>query len=194
VCIDSGGTPESYDALFTYHGFQFVELTGWPANAKPPTLSTISAAVVHSDNARIANLSFGNALLNQINDNIVRSLLSNMHSVESDCPTRERVGWTGDSQATAETAVRNLDMLGFYAKWLQDYEDAQCPGKPGCPGGNDHGALSSTIPFAKHVPPVDPSWPTSYCQIAMLLYRYSGESMQLRVRVEIMRLIIILID
>jgi alpha-L-rhamnosidase len=143
-----------------YHGFQFVELTGWPSGATAPTLKTISAQVVHSDNRRIAALSFPStgkgAILNQINDNIVRSLLSNMHSVESDCPTRERVGWTGDSQATAETAVRNLDMLGFYAKWLQDYEDAQCPGKPGCPGGNDHGALSSTIPFAKHVPPVDP--------------------------------------
>ena len=120
-------------------------------------------------------------MLNQLNTNIVRSLLSNMHSVESDCPTRERVGWTGDSQATAETAVRNLGMRGFYAKWLQDYEDAQCTGvnkgdkgwKPGCPGPvgapSDLGALSSTIPFAKHVPPVDPSWPTSYCQIAMLM-------------------------
>ena len=76
-------------------------------------------------------------------------------------------------------------MLGFYAKWLQDYEDAQCPGKPGCPGGgNDHGALSSTIPFAKHVPPVDPSWPTSYCQIAMLLYRYTGDESVIRERFE----------
>lgn len=73
-------------------------------------------------------------------------------------------------------------MLGFYAKWLADYEDAQCPGKPGCPGGNDHGALSSTIPFAKHVPPVDPSWPTSYCQIAMLLYKYSGDESVIKAR------------
>ena len=178
--------PETYGAQFSYHGFQFVELTGWPSSAAPPTLDTVTAQVVHSDNKVIANLTFPDqgpaAVLNKINDNVVRSLLSNMHSVESDCPTRERVGWTGDSQATAETAVRNLDLLGFYAKWLQDYEDAQCPGKPGCPGGNDTGALSSTIPFAKHVPPVDPSWPSSYAQIAMLLYRYSGDDSVIRAR------------
>ena len=108
-----GPKPETYGALLSYHGFQFVELTGWPTDAPPPTLATISAQVVHADNKRIAQLSFpsGKAdLLNKLHDNIVRSLLGNMHSVESDCPTRERVGWTGDSQATAETAVMNLDV------------------------------------------------------------------------------------
>ena len=181
-----GGEAETYGAIFSYHGFQFVELTGWPSTAAPPTLSTVTAQVVHADNARIAELQFptsGKAdLLNKLHNNIVRSLLSNMHSVESDCPTRERVGWTGDSQATAETAVMNLDMRGFWAKWLQDYEDAQCPGKPGCPGGSDHGALSSTIPFGKHTPPVDPSWPTSYCQETMLLYKYFGDESVMRDR------------
>jgi hypothetical protein len=84
---------------------------------------------VHADNNRISQLAFpteGKAdLLNKLQENIVRSLLSNMHSVESDCPTRERVGWTGDSQATAETAAMALDMRSFWSKWLQDYEDAQ---------------------------------------------------------------------
>lgn len=131
-----GGEAETYGALFSYHGFQFVELTGWPSDAAPPTLATVSAQVVHADNARIAQLQFptsGKAdLLNKLHDNIVRSLLSNMHSVESDCPTRERVGWTGDSQATAETAAMNLDMRGFWAKWLQgmllheSHTDADC--------------------------------------------------------------------
>jgi alpha-L-rhamnosidase len=123
------GKPESYGALFSYHGFQFVELTGWPVGAAPPTLATVSAQVVHADNNRISQLAFpteGKAdLLNKLQENIVRSLLSNMHSVESDCPTRERVGWTGDSQATAETAAMALDMRSFWSKWLQDYEDAQ---------------------------------------------------------------------
>ena len=191
-----GGGNESYGALFSYHGFQFVELTGWPTTpgVDPPTLTSISALVVHTDNRRIAQLNFDtgdgekSGLLNQIHANIVRSLLGNMHSVESDCPTRERVGWTGDAQATAETAVMNLDMLGFYAKWLRDFEDAQCPGKPGCPSGpGTEGALSSTIPFAKHVPPVDPSWPTAYLQIGMLLYRYSGDESVLRARFASMR-------
>jgi hypothetical protein len=60
-----------------------------------------------------------------------------------------------DAQATAETAFRSLDMASFYMKWMQDMQDAQHP----------NGALSSTIPYAKHIPPVDPSWPTVYPQV-----------------------------
>ena len=75
------------------------------------------------------------------------------------------MGWTGDAQATALSAVRNLDMAGFYAKWVQDMNDAQ----------HDDGALSSTVPYAKHVPPVDPSWPTAYPQLMGLLHKFYGE-------------------
>ena len=69
--------------MFSYHGFQFVELTGWPEGSPPPTLATISAQVVHADNTPTSALSFpadGKAdLLNKLQANIVRSLLSNMH-------------------------------------------------------------------------------------------------------------------
>ena len=206
-----GGQNESWDgALFSYHGFNFVEVSGWPvATSGQPTLQSISRFVVHSDNRRVttgarfsttkttttasstvaasavtvtkatttnsvavvqgsyivSRLAPRVGILNTIGDNVVRTLLSNMHSVESDCPTRERVGWTGDAQATAETAVLNLDMASFYTKWLQDMGDAL----------QSDGGLSSTVPFAKHAPPVDPSWPTAYLQIAMLLYQYYGD-------------------
>lgn len=158
---------ESWDgALFSYHGYQFVQLEGWPDGQPKPTLASLSGHVIHSDNRPAANVTFpSTSLLGRINDNIVRSLLSNMHSVESDCPTRERVGWTGDAQGTAEVAVLQLHMASFYTKWLQDMQDAQLPG----------GGLSSTVPYAKHYPPVDPSWPTAYPQIARLLYRYYGD-------------------
>jgi len=115
----SGG--ESWGgALFSYHGYQFVQVEGWPADHPPPTLRSISGIIVHSDNRRAADITLlpnsTAGLLNRIDDNIVRSLLSNMHSVESDCPTRERVGWTGDAQATAETAALHLNMASFYTK------------------------------------------------------------------------------
>ena len=74
---------------------QFVSLRGWPVRSPPPTLATVSGTIVHSDNTRIAALTFpstkGGRLLAKINDAAVRSLLSNHHSVEEDCPTRERV-------------------------------------------------------------------------------------------------------
>jgi hypothetical protein len=113
---------ETFRPYFTYHGYQFVSLRGWPRSSPGPTLQTLSGTIVHSDNKRIAQLTFpktqGGALLASINDAAVRSLLSNHHSVESDCPTRERVGWTGDSQATAESAFRALSVGSFYTKWM----------------------------------------------------------------------------
>ena len=154
---------------FTYHGFQFVNLTGWPAGMAPPTTATLTQLAVHSDNARIGKLTVAptSKVLQAIEGNIVRTLLNNMHSVESDCPTRERVGWTGDGQATAETAFRTLDVASFYEKWMQDMEDAM--------GGD--GAISSTVPFAKHVPPVDPTWTSIYPQLARLMYLYTGDTL-----------------
>jgi hypothetical protein len=196
------GKSEKLGATFSYHGFQFVALSGWPKGAAPPTLSTLSQVVVHAGVERTARLHFGDKtrLLNRVYDIVVRSLLSNLHSVESDCPTRERVGWTGDAQATAETAAVSLGMLPFWSKWMQDMQDAQCNGaglhsdrwKPGCPGnGNgaptDLGAVSSTVPFAKHVPPVDPTWPTSYAQITWLMYTHEGDVQLLKSRFDSIR-------
>ena len=87
-----------YGAVFSYHGFQFAELTGWPSTAAPPTLDTLTQKVVHAGSEVTAMLQFPTegkaAVLNQLNENIVRSLLSNMHSVESDCPTRAWLCWS----------------------------------------------------------------------------------------------------
>eukprot|EP00041_Stephanoeca_diplocostata_P026218 m.701245 g.701245 ORF g.701245 m.701245 type:complete len:1133 (+) comp22912_c0_seq3:114-3512(+) len=167
----ASGSPqgESWRPRFTYHGFQFLEVSGWPNTSiiEAPTLDTFKQVVIHSDNQRLtqASPSFSASLLTNVYDNIVHSLQSNMHSVQSDCPTRERVGWTGDAQATAETAFRTLEVGSFYTKWLQDMRDAQL----------ESGGLSSTVPYAKHVPPVDPSWPTAFPQLVRLMYTYYGD-------------------
>ena len=93
---------------------QFLSLRGWPRTSPPPTLATVSGTIVHSDNRRIAALTFpstkGGRLLAKINDAAVRSLLSNHHSVEEDCPTRERVGWTGDSVSAAAALLSALSV------------------------------------------------------------------------------------
>lgn len=92
----NGTSPESWHPVFTYHGYQFVQVDGWPQNTSAPTLETFTGLVVHSDVAPIGAVAFpdsaGGQLLAQINDARRRSLLSNFHSVEEDCPTRERVG------------------------------------------------------------------------------------------------------
>ena len=79
-----------------------MQVDGWPKDAGPPTIASLTAEDMHSDNGKLVyDLDFGTSndqVFHGIHDNAIRSLLSNMHSVESDCPTRERVGWTGDSQ------------------------------------------------------------------------------------------------
>ena len=132
---EGSGSGVEWAPKFTYHGFQFVQVSGWPADAAPPTLALLTAEEVHSDNEPIAtSVSFGGGgdgdgsdgsddsdgeLLSALHEILQRSLLSNMHSVESDCPTRERVGWTGDAQATAESAFRLLGTAGFYSKYVR---------------------------------------------------------------------------
>lgn len=98
--------------------------------------------------------------LNSFLQRSMRALASNMHSVMSDCPTRERVGWTGDAAATLTAAALRLNMRAFHAKWLGDMVQSQAS------DDDDDGSLPSTIPFAKHHPPVDPSWPTVFPQLA----------------------------
>ena len=135
----AGTGNETLTTYFTYHVYQFVQLEGWPVNATPPTLKSLSRVALHSDNARTARLSFpdgtrGGQVLTKIADTMVRTLLSNHQSVETD-GSCERVGWTGDSQASCESAVRSLDMAGFYTKWMQV-----------CNSDTSVGRLSPTFP------------------------------------------------
>lgn len=121
--IVAGSSNEELTTHFVYHGYQFVLLTGWPVNAMPPTLRTLSGVVMHSDTAPTAKLTFpqtkGGKLLRKINDAAVRTLQSNHFSVETD-GLSERNGWAGDSQATCESAVRSLNMASFYTYVLHE--------------------------------------------------------------------------
>jgi hypothetical protein len=74
------------------------------------------------------------------------------------------------AQATAESAFRLLDVSSYYTRWTTDMSDAT---------GAD-GSLSSTVPFAKHVPPVDPTWPSAYPQLVRLLHTYSADTRVVR--------------
>lgn len=103
---------------FTYHGFRYFSVT---SNAYPK-----ETAVVHTDVKITSDFECSDETINWIYRSSVRTLLSNMHMcVPSDCPTRERLGYTGDGQLCAETAMHCLDAKNFYLKWLRDIADAQ---------------------------------------------------------------------
>ncbi len=120
-----GEGEERYEPHFTFHGFRYVGVTGLPA---PATTGTITGIVVSSDLAATGSFETSDSLLNRLQQNIVWGQRSNFLDVPTDCPQRdERLGWTGDAQVFARTAAFNLDVAGFFSKWLADLAADQDP-------------------------------------------------------------------
>lgn len=119
----AGTGTESYEPRFTLHGYRYVEVTGFPGT---PTTSTITGRTAWTSAAQLGTLATSSTLLNQLQQAIVWGQRSNMLAVPTDCPSRnERLGWTGDIAAFAETATYNIDMSLFLNKYTDDLTDAQ---------------------------------------------------------------------
>ena len=116
---------ELYEPRFTYHGFRYVEITGYPGT---PDLSAIEGHVVHDDLARAGEFTCSNDLLNQIAHNIFWGVRGNYRSIVTDCPQRdERQAWLGDRAAEAAGETSLFNIAPIYGKWLADIADGQRP-------------------------------------------------------------------
>lgn len=118
----------SYRPTFTYHGFQYVRLTG----IEKGEIEEIKVHVLASDLETAGTFSCSNELINQLQENIFRSQQGNMLYVPTDCPQREKAGWTGDMQVYTPTALYLMDLEAFLRKWLanmrlEQKEDGQVP-------------------------------------------------------------------
>ncbi|MBP8303739.1 MAG: glycoside hydrolase family 78 protein [Phycisphaerae bacterium] len=110
--------PEVFEPRFTFQGFRYVEVEGWPG---PVEADDLTGVVIHSDITPTGTFECSNPMLNQLQRNIVWGQKGNFLDVPTDCPQRnERLGWTGDAQVFARTACFNADVAGFYTKWLAD--------------------------------------------------------------------------
>jgi alpha-L-rhamnosidase len=113
-----GGGTEVYEPHFTFQGFRYVAVSGWPGDVRPEDFTGV---VVHSAMPRTGMFTSSNAMLNQLEHNIIWGQKGNFVDVPTDCPQRdERLGWTGDAQVFAPTASYNFDTAAFYTKWLRD--------------------------------------------------------------------------
>jgi alpha-L-rhamnosidase len=122
----AGTGNEIYEPRFTFMGFRYVEVTGFPGELKPENLTGI---VVHSDMPVTGSFECSNPLLNQLQHNIQWGQKGNFVDVPTDCPQRdERLGWTGDAQAFCRTAAYNMDVSSFFTKWLKDVSADQKQG------------------------------------------------------------------
>lgn len=117
----AGNRTIRWEPHFTYHGFRYVEVTGWPTNSTKLDASNIKAHVVFSDMERTGSFSSSHELLNKFHENVLWSMRGNFLGVPTDCPQRdERLGWTGDAHAFAPTANYLYDASGFWRAWLRD--------------------------------------------------------------------------
>jgi alpha-L-rhamnosidase len=120
-----GEGEEVWEPRFTFHGFRYAELSGYPGR---PVRDTLTGVVIHSAMPQTGSFECSDALINQLQHNIEWGQRGNFVDVPTDCPQRnERLGWTGDAQVFIRTAAFNFDVAGFFASWTRDVEDAQSP-------------------------------------------------------------------
>ncbi|KAJ3961467.1 hypothetical protein N0V92_001815 [Colletotrichum tropicale] len=168
--IGSGQDLRDWTPKFTFHGFRFVQVDGWPGGA--PSTEDISALVMHTDMKRRGFFECSNESVNQLHSNVVWSMRGNFLSIPTDCPQRdERLGWTGDLQVFCPTATFLYDTLGILSNWLQDVAAEQLEeGKGGIP--------PLVVPLA-----ISPNWPhiaqAVWDDVTVLapdaLYKYSSD-------------------
>ncbi len=123
--ILKGEGEEVYEPHFTFQGFRYVAVEGWPGE---PSLDDLTGIVIHSDIAPTGKFECSNPMINQLQHNIRWGQKGNFLDVPTDCPQRdERLGWTGDAQVFARTACFNADVAAFFTRWLADLAADQQP-------------------------------------------------------------------
>ena len=115
--VSAGVAGDVFEPRFTTHGFRYVRIEGHPGL---PTTDDLTGVVVHSDLRRIGWFECSDERVNRLHEAVVWSLRGNMCGIPTDCPQRERAGWTGDWQVFAPTAAFLYDVLGFTRSWLRD--------------------------------------------------------------------------
>ncbi len=116
---------EEWTARFTFHGFQYVEVTGFPGK---PGKDAITGIVLHSDTPMTSGFECSDSMANRLFKNVVWTQRANFLDLPTDCPQRdERFGWMGDAQIYVHCATLNADVAAFYTKWLREVMESQRP-------------------------------------------------------------------
>lgn len=116
-----------WEPTLTFHGFRYVELSGFPKGVKPST-DWVTGIVLYNDMPMTGSFASSKPKVNLLQSNIQWGQRGNFFSVPTDCPQRdERLGWLGDAQAFVSTAAFNMNVSAFFTKWTLDMRDAQGP-------------------------------------------------------------------
>lgn len=173
--VARGDNVETYEPRFTYHGYRYLEVRGYPGEL---TADDVTAKFVHTNKPKTGSFACSNDELNQVQHNAIWGMQSNSHSIPTDCCQRdERLGWTGDGHMAARSELFNFDAARFTEKWMRDHDDDQTP----------NGASSDTIPSAVSDTDSDPNWAKTRVTVAWYLYWHTGDETVLAERYDGMK-------
>ena len=167
---------ETWHPRFTYHGFRYAKVR----TPKDVRLRAIRARFVHSAFRRAGTLRTSDATFSALQAATERSYLSNFVGIPTDCPHREKNGWTGDAQLAMETGLWNYDAKASYLHFLRMVVDAQLP----------NGAIPCILPCAVkfgYAWGTGPAWDAVLFEIPWQLYRFSGDDAPARAAYSAMR-------
>ena len=157
--IFKGEGVESWRPRFSYHGFRYVEAQGLPASHM-----TLCGEHVRSNVRRVGHFQSSDPRLNRLYEMAIQTLESNLHSILTDCPIRERCGWLGDAQLVAEFAIFNFDLSRFWAKVMDDIFTSA-----------GEGGITMVAPGQRKCGPATPAWGSACILLPWLLYVYYGD-------------------
>ncbi len=166
--IMKGGGVETFQQKFGFHGFRYVEVTGYPGEL---TAESLEGLRLNSDLPKVGTFACSNELFNKIQEITEWSMLSNVFSIQSDCPAREKFGYGGDIVTAAEAYIYNFDMANFYRKTVRDFQDDV----------RSNGGLPETAPyngidtegFGEGSGPI--GWQLAHPFVVKQLYQYYGD-------------------
>jgi alpha-L-rhamnosidase len=151
---DRGG--ETWTPRFTYHGFQFVEVTGLTGKPSP---DMITGLVIHNDTSLTGGFECSDPVMTRFWKNTQWTQRANFLEMPTDCPQRdERLGWMGDAQIYVRTATYNADVAAFFTKWLDDVVEAQ----------RDYGAYPDYAPYPTGHGAKDQTWGTAWTDAGII--------------------------
>ncbi|TKG92899.1 alpha-L-rhamnosidase [Puteibacter caeruleilacunae] len=161
--IIAGNELETYAPRFTFHGFRYAEVVGYPGAL---TADDIEALVIHSDLERTGNFECSEPLINQLFHNVIWGQKGNFVDVPTDCPQRdERLGWTADTQVFTPAGCFNMGSFTFYQKWLKDLTIDQ----------NKDGSVPRYIPAISHGGG-QAGWSDAAVIVPWYLYQFYGDT------------------
>ncbi len=163
--ILKGEGTETWEPRFVYHGFQYVQVTGLPGK---PDADTIQGRIVHTALDQAGVFECSNDLFNKIQRCTLWAYVGNFHGYPTDCPHREKNGWTGDAHLAAELGLYNFDASSAYTKWMTDFKDEQ----------RDSGELPGIVPTAGwgYDWGNGPAWDSAYLLIPWYMHQYRDDT------------------